>query len=86
MVELTADQIAIMGRPNFLCCQYADVLIGAGLYADASHKTEYKQAVYIHWALDLLAKHGPEVWADFAVQQINDLRRTAMERQEDGHD
>lgn len=72
-IELTKDQVAILGRPNFLCTQYADVLIRAGVYADASHKTEYKQAVYIHWALQLLEKHGPVVWADFAVQQMNEL-------------
>ncbi len=61
-IKLTEAQIAIMGRPNFACAGIAKTLIRAGLYADVAKKAEYEQAVFMHWALDLHAKHGDD-WA-----------------------
>jgi len=58
MIELTEEEIAIMGRPNFACAVIAKILIGAGVYSHGPKKAEYEQSVYIHWALDLKQKYG----------------------------
>ena len=58
MITLTKTQIIIFGRPNFGCREMAHMLIAAGLYADGGPKSEYEQAVVIHWTSNLLDKHG----------------------------
>lgn len=60
MIKLTKNQIDILGRPNFACAQVAKLLIAFKLYEDKESKAEYEQAVYIHWASDLLEKHGDD--------------------------
>lgn len=63
MIKLSNEQIAVLGRPNFKCARVAQVLIAAGIYEDNKKSAEYEQAVFIHWALGLLEKHG-ENWQD----------------------
>lgn len=67
MIELTQNQIDIMGRPNFACAKVAKLLMVAGAYSKGPKKAEYEQAVYIHWALDLMARHGDE-WRTFGEE------------------
>jgi hypothetical protein len=59
-ILLSQDQISILGRPNFVCARNAQLLIRAGVYEDLTHKAEYQQAVFIHWALSLHDEYGSE--------------------------
>jgi transposase len=58
MIKLSDDEITILGRPNFLCAQITKVLIECGVYEKGTDSAEYEQAVYIHWASNLLKEHG----------------------------
>lgn len=60
MIKLTKTEVSILGRPNFVCSPMAHILIKAGVYEDAGARSEYEQAVFIHWALELHKKHGDE--------------------------
>lgn len=77
MIELTTDQIDILGRPNFMCSRIAWALVEGGLYAPLPkhQKSEYEQAVCIHWTLALQEKHGDQ-WRTEAGKE---LQRLAME-------
>lgn len=72
MIKLTKNQIDILGRPNFACAQVAKLLIASELYEDKESKAEYEQAVYIHWASDLLEKHG-DAWRDEGNKILENL-------------
>lgn len=72
MITLTNEQVSILGRPNFACAQIAKVLIEAGVYEDKESNAEYEQAVFIHWASDLLDKHGDN-WKAVANSILKDL-------------
>lgn len=72
MIELTNDQVKVFGRPNFACANIAKVLIAAGVYKADAQKSEYEQAVFIHWASGLLAEHGPD-WSKVAEKTISAL-------------
>lgn len=71
-IELTKQQINILGTPNFIAAPMAKILIKAGLYADGGKKVEYEQAVYIHWATGLLDEHG-ENWRQEAIKIFEGL-------------
>jgi hypothetical protein len=58
MIKLSDDEILILGRPNFACAKIAKVLIASGVYEKGAEKAEYEQAVFIHWASNLLKEHG----------------------------
>lgn len=70
-ITLTKNQISILGRPNFACARIAQLLIKAGLY-EGKAKAEHEQAVFIHWASNLLDKHGDD-WGSEADKIIEDL-------------
>lgn len=72
MINLSKNQIDILGRPNFACAQVAKLLIAFKLYEDKENKAEYEQAVYIHWASDLLEKHG-DSWIAKGNEIISEL-------------
>ena len=72
-IVLTKDQVAIMGRPNFSCAHIADRLIKSGVYAHSTDRAEYKQAVFMHFALKMLEDHGEE----WIVAANNELERLA---------
>jgi hypothetical protein len=72
MVELTKNEIDILGRPNFACARMAQILIASGEYANGVKKAEYEQAVYIHWALNLLKEHGDN-WVTVGNAKLKDL-------------
>lgn len=57
-IELSKDQVDILGRPNFACVQITNLLIKNGVYAAGPRKAEYEQAVCIHWMLQLMEAHG----------------------------
>lgn len=65
MINLTENEISILGRPNFACADIAKILIRAGIYEKGANKAEYEQAVYIHWAYSLLKEHG-DSWKEAA--------------------
>jgi len=71
MIELTSTEIEIMGRPNFACANVAKLLMDAKAYTKGPKKAEYEQAVYIHWALDLMKKHGDE-WRIYGEKILKD--------------
>ena len=76
MIDLTPDEISILGRPNFLCANIAKVLIEGGLYTKGPQKAEYEQAVFIHWAMSLHSEFGDK-WKDAAagiLQKIDDTK------------
>lgn len=64
-IQLTAEDIEILGRPNFQCSPIAWVLIKGGLYAPlpSRQKSEYEQAVCIHWISAMRERHGDK-WRD----------------------
>ena len=68
-IELTNDEIEIFGKPNFACAHYARILIAAGVYKAAGNKAEYEQAVFMHWASELLKVHGKN-WRDVGKKQL----------------
>lgn len=70
MIKLTDHQIKILGRPNFACGQPAKLLIANRLYEDRNKKAEYEQAVFIHWALELLNTYGDD-WKKEADKILN---------------
>lgn len=72
MITLTENQISILGRPNFACADVAKLLMKMGVYEQGPPKAEYEQAVYIHWASDLLDKHGDN-WKEEASKILKDL-------------
>lgn len=72
MIELTTNQIEILGRPNFSCANIAKVLIISGLYENKEETAEYEQAVYIHWASNLLSTYG-EQWKEEARRILSGL-------------
>ncbi len=72
MIQLSESEIAILGRPNFACAGIAKVLIDHGVYEKGAAKAEYEQAVYIHWASNLLKEHG-ENWKLHGNNIIRDL-------------
>lgn len=61
MIKLTEEQVFVYGHPNFACSAIAKLLIESGLYEAGPAKAEYEQAVFIHWASELLRVHG-ENW------------------------
>jgi len=71
-IQLTKDQVSVLGRPNFACANMAKVLIAGGLYAEGPPKAEYEQAVFIHWASNLLDKHG-ENWGKEGDKILKEL-------------
>ena len=72
MITLTKDQISIFGRPNFSCREVAHVLIKSGVYKDGGAKSEYEQAIYIHWASNLLDMYG-ENWRNVGEKILKGL-------------
>jgi hypothetical protein len=72
MIELSNNQISILGKPNFACAPIAKLLIKHSIYEDKENKAEYEQAVFIHWASDLLEKFG-DGWVDEAKRIIDKL-------------
>lgn len=82
-VKLSKSQIEILGRPNFACAQIAKVLINSGEYEKGEDKSEYEQAVYIHWALNLLEKHG-ENWKDAGHKTLKDILSKSINQQNKG--
>lgn len=79
MIELSSDEIAILGRPNFSCARIAQILIASGMYKKGESKAEYEQAVYIHWASGLLKKHG-ENWLQVRNETLRNLRDTLADK------
>lgn len=71
MITLTENQINILGRPNFACARIAQLLIKAGLY-EGKTKAEHEQAIFIHWASNLLDKHGDD-WGSEAAKILQEL-------------
>lgn len=71
MIKLSDDQVAILGRPNFMCSLVAKVLIARGVYAHGPNKSEYEQAVCIHWCCDLFSLHG-ENWREVAQKTLKE--------------
>lgn len=80
-ITLTKNQIWILGRPNFACAGVAKLLIAGELYEDVAKKAEYEQAVYIHWASNLLDKHGDNWWEE-GNQILKDLCKQLVEKKE----
>lgn len=74
-IKLTENQIAIFGRPNFLCSPIAKLLISHGIYERGPNKAEYEQAVCVHWCSGLLQKHGDD-WRGIAKHILKDLENT----------
>ena len=64
MIELGADQIRILGRPNFTCREIVHRLKDLGLY-EVESKSESEQAVTIHFLLGQYNKHG-DSWLEEA--------------------
>jgi len=71
-IQLTQSQVEVFGRPNFSCARISHVLIKAGVYEKGEYKAEYEQAVYIHWASNLLENHG-ENWKQVGNETIKKL-------------
>jgi hypothetical protein len=74
MIELSKEQISVLGRPNFACARIAQVLIRTGVYAPVRANAEYEQAVFIHWASRLVEQHG-EKWVEVADALLCDYER-----------
>lgn len=72
MIELTNNEVEILGRPNFACAQIAKILIKSGEYKKGPEKAEYEQAAYIHWASNLLKEYG-NGWKSAANEQLKEL-------------
>lgn len=68
MIELSDDQIRILGRPNFTCREIAHRLGEFGLYK-VSKRSESEQAVAIHFLLDQYDKHG-DSWLEEANKTL----------------
>lgn len=74
-----SDEIGfILGRPNFWCCRYADLLRRDG--CDIPQKAEAEQAAVIHWMLNLYLEHG-DGWRDVAVSESERMKQ--IERKEE---
>jgi len=80
MIILTETQIDILGKPNFTCGRWAKLLIAAGVYEDKAKKSEYEQAVFIHWASALYELHGDnwmeegdKIMKDIANKLVDDM-------------
>ena len=57
-ITLNADQVEILGKPNFACADLAKLLFESGTYKKDSHKAEYNQAVVIHWLNSIYEEFG----------------------------
>lgn len=79
MIELSKEQISVLGRPNFACARIAQVLIRTEVYAPVRACAEYEQAVFIHWASRLVEKHG-EKWAEVADALLVDYQREFQDK------
>jgi len=79
IIELSEDEVWVLGRPNFACSQVAKILIEAGVYKKGPSKAEYEQAVWIHWASDLLDTHGSN-WKIEGNNQIKELAAKALNK------
>ena len=65
---LNDDLIAILGRPNFTCSQYAEFLRLDGV--EILRKSEHEQAAVIHWFLGMYLQHGAG-WCEVARSELN---------------
>ena len=74
MIKLSVDEIEILGRPNFACARVAKLLIEHAVYEKGSEKSEYEQAVFIHWASGLLKMHGSN-WKKEADEILTNLQK-----------
>ena len=72
MIKLTDDDVEILGRPNFGCSSIARLLTKGGVYEDRGQKSEYEQAVCIHWLRNLQDIFGDN-WRTQAAHEIERL-------------
>jgi len=74
-IQLSDDQISILGAPNFSCAHVARLLVDGQVYAPLSPggKAEQEQAICIHWMLGLFEEHGP-TWKTEAAQRMKVIK------------
>lgn len=74
--ELTPDVIEILGRPNFACRSFADMLRLGG--QDIPFKSEREQAATLHYLLGFYAKDGAE-WRQAVLRDVDERQAKAAE-------
>lgn len=67
MFELNDETKDILGRPNFMCRNFAIALREKGW--DIKEKAEDEQANVIYWMLTMYEKYGKE-WRTEAVKEL----------------
>jgi hypothetical protein len=71
---LTADVIEILGRPNFACRSFADMLRLGG--QDIPPQSEREQAATLHYLLGFYATHGAE-WRQAVLRDVDERQAKA---------
>ncbi len=68
MIEYDDVVENILGRPNFMCANIAELLRKKGF--EIKHKAEIEQAQVLYWMLTMYEKHGDDM-----EKQCNDFLR-----------
>lgn len=71
---LNDDIVSILGRPNFMCSQFAEFLRMDGM--EIRRKSEHEQAAVIHWFMNLYLQHGAG-WGNVARAELERINRAA---------
>ncbi|WP_236654164.1 tektin family protein [Citrobacter sp. LUTT5] len=71
---LNDDLVSILGRPNFMCSQFAEFLRMDGM--EIRRKSEHEQAAVIHWFMNLYLQHGAG-WCNVARAELERINRAA---------
>ena len=78
-LEMNDDLRDILGRPNFTCRDFANLLRATGTHIEP--KAEHEQAAVILFALNMYLKHGTEKWEDEFESEVKRLIGIAKEKQ-----
>ncbi len=73
MITLDEQTLFILGRPNFKCARVGQKLIAAKVYAPyptPGGKSEYEQAITIHWYMSMRDKWGEREWKSRASDEL----------------
>lgn len=76
-IAINDDLIAILGRPNFSCHEFAIALRGEGVLIH--NKAEHEQAHVLHWMLGIYLEHGSDWKAQVGVE-LDRMAKAAKER------
>ena len=71
---LNDDLVSILGRPNFMCSQFAEFLRMDGM--EIRRKSEHEQAAVIHWFMNLYLQHGAG-WGNVARAELERINHAA---------